>query len=65
MDVKYFYLNNQMDISYYIMIQISIIPQGFIYKYNIKEKVHNEYIFAQASKGMYGFLQSEIFNIMT
>ena len=47
------------------MIQISIIPQGFIYKYNIKEKVHNEYIFAQASKGMYGFLQSEIFNIMT
>ena len=40
-DVKYFYLNNHTDISEYIIIQISMIPQEFIDKYNLKYKVHN------------------------
>ena len=39
-DVKYFHLNNIMDGSEYIMIQISMIPQEFVDKYNIKEKAH-------------------------
>ena len=30
MDVKYFFLNNKMDKSEYIMIQISMIPQEFL-----------------------------------
>ena len=30
MHIKYFYLNNHMYISDYIMIQISMIPQEFI-----------------------------------
>ena len=30
MNVKYFYLNNQMDRVEYIMIQISMIPQDFV-----------------------------------
>ena len=38
MDVKYFYLNNMMDRKEYIMIQIFMIPQDFVDKYNIKEK---------------------------
>ena len=42
MDVKYFYLNKQMDKSEYTMIQISIIPQEFINKYNLRDKAHNE-----------------------
>ena len=41
-DVKYFYQNNQIDRAEYIMIQISMIPQKFVDKYNLKEKVHNE-----------------------
>ena len=41
MDIKYFYLNNQTDIAEYIMIQISMIPQEFFDKYNIKGKAHN------------------------
>ena len=40
------------------MIQISMIPQEFIDKYNIKYKVHNGYIFSQVTKGMYGLPQA-------
>ena len=35
MDMKYFCLNNKMDGAEYIMIQISMIPQEFVEKYNI------------------------------
>ena len=52
-DVKYFHLNNQMGRSEYIVIQISIIPQEFVDKYNLKGKVHNGYIFTLVTKGMY------------
>ena len=38
MDVKYFYLNKQIDISEYTTIQISMISQEFLEKYNLKEK---------------------------
>ena len=38
MDVKYFYLNNQMNGSEYIMIQISMIPLEFMSKYNHNKK---------------------------
>ena len=52
MDIKYFYLNNQMDRDEYIMIQLSMIPQQSVEKYNIAEKSHNEYIYARVKKGM-------------
>ena len=41
MDVKDFYLSNQMEKDKYIMIQLSIIPQEFVEKYNLTEKPHN------------------------
>ena len=47
MDVGYFYLKNQMYGAEYIMIQISMIPQEFVVKYNLKEKLHNGYIFTR------------------
>ena len=52
MEVKYFYLNNNMDRSEYTMIQIYMIPQEFLDKYNIKEKLRNGYIFAHVIRGM-------------
>ena len=58
MDVKYFYLNNMMDREEYIMIYITMIPQGFVDKYNLQEKSHNVYIYARVNNGMYGLLQS-------
>ena len=47
-----------MDRSEYIMIHISMIPQEFVEKYNLKDKVKNGYIFTQVTKGMYGIPQT-------
>ena len=58
MDVKYFYLNKQMERAEYITIYISMIPQEFVDKYNLTEKSHNGYIFTRVTKGMYGLPQS-------
>ena len=46
-----------MDGAEYNMIQISIIPQQFVEKYNLKERAHNGYIFARITNGMYGIPQ--------
>ena len=35
------------------MIHISMIPQEFVEKYNLKDKSHNGYIFAWVTKGVY------------
>ena len=58
MDVKYFYLNNQMYRAEYIMIQISMIPQEVVEIYNLTEKPHNGYIFVRVTKGVYGIPQA-------
>ena len=42
MDAKYFYLQNIMDREEYITIQIAIIPQEFVDKYNLQGKAQNE-----------------------
>ena len=57
MDVKYLYLNNQMDRDKYIMIHISMIPQEIVEKYNLAEKAHNGYIYTRVKKVMYGLPQ--------
>ena len=54
MNVKYFYLENQMYRTEYIMIQISEIPQESLDLYNLKGKAHNGYIFERVTKGVYG-----------
>ena len=58
MDVRYFYLNNHMGLSKYIMIHTSMIPEEFITDYNLKVKLHNVYNFKSATKYMYELLQS-------
>ena len=50
MGVKYFNLINHMDRYKYIMIQISMIPQEFLEKYNLAEKSHNGYIYERVTK---------------
>ena len=53
MDINDFYLNNHTDWIEQIMIHASIITEEFMTAYNIKEKVHNEYIYERVTKGMY------------
>ena len=52
MDVKGFFLNNHMDRDKYIKIQLSMIPQEFVVKYNLADKAHNGYIYASLTKGI-------------
>ena len=40
------------------MINISMIPPEFVYKYILKNKAHNGYIFAHVTKGIYGIPQA-------
>ena len=42
-----------MDKVEYILIQIAMIPQEFVYKYNLQEKAHNGYIYARVTKVIY------------
>ena len=58
MDIKYFYLNNHMNGAEYMMVQISMIPQEFVEKYNLKDKANTRYIFARVTNGMHGLPQS-------
>ena len=53
MDVKDFYLKNQVDRAEYIIVQISMIPQEFVDKHNLTEKAHNGYMFERVTKGIY------------
>ena len=41
MDVKYFYLNNNMDKAEHIIIQMYMTAQAFVNKYNLNNKVNN------------------------
>ena len=47
-----------MDRDEYIVIQISIVPQEFVEKYDLAEKSHNGYIYARVTNGMYGLPQA-------
>ena len=58
MDLTYFYLDNQMNRSEYIIIHISMIPQEFVGKYNLKEKAHNGKMFSRVNKWVYVLPQS-------
>ena len=54
-------LNNLLDNPEYMRLQISIIPQNIINKYNLTSVVDaNSSVYMKISKGMYGLKQSGI-----
>ena len=57
-DVKDFYLNTALDRYEYIRIPVHMIPQAIMDWYNLHDKVHNGYVYAEVHKGMYGFKQA-------
>ena len=58
LDIKIFYLNNDMERYEYMKIPIDIIPQDIIDRYNLMDKVHNGYVYVEIRKGMYGLPQA-------
>ena len=59
MEVNDFYLNNHMDRDKFIMIQLPMIPQDFVEKYNIAEKPHNGYINARVKNECTDYLNQD------
>ena len=57
-DLTNFYLNTLLDRPEYAHIQLSVMPQEIIDKYNLTQFVHNGWIYFQLSKGMYGLKQA-------
>ena len=58
MDIKDFYLNNELPRKEYIRIPADILPKEFMDLYDLHDKVYNGYIYAEVSKGMYGLPQA-------
>ena len=58
MDIKNFYLNNDMDHFEYVKIPLSAIPQAIIDQYNLEPLAHKGYVYVEIRKGMYGLPQA-------
>jgi hypothetical protein len=57
-DLSNFYLNTPLDQPEYARIQISIIPQEVINEYKLEQYAHNNWVYYELSKGMYGLKQA-------
>ena len=59
-DVKNFYLNNPMKMAAYLKMEIKIIPQEIIDKYDLLNKQYDGFLYVRIEKGMYGLVQAGI-----
>eukprot|EP00804_Cyclotella_cryptica_P006024 CCRYP_000276-RA/>CCRYP_000276-RA protein AED:0.08 eAED:0.08 QI:0/0/0/0.66/1/1/3/0/1069 len=61
-DISNFYLHLQtpLDRPEYIKIKITDIPQAFVNEYNLFHHVHNDWVYFEIRKGIYGLPQSGI-----
>ena len=59
-DISNFYLCTPLDRPEYIKIKLSDIPQEFIDEYNLLHHVHNDWVYFEIRKGIYGLPQSGI-----
>jgi Reverse transcriptase (RNA-dependent DNA polymerase) len=59
-DVKDFYLNTPMDPKdfAYMRIPIKVIPKEIMDEYNLWDLVHNDAVYVEVMKGMYGLKQA-------
>eukprot|EP00978_Attheya_sp_CCMP212_P026303 scaffold86274_cov53-Attheya_sp.AAC.3 len=57
-DVKDFYLNNDMEIYKYIRIPVKMIPEEFVIAYNLTPLIRNGFLYVEVRKGMYGLPQA-------
>jgi hypothetical protein len=59
-DVKNFYLCTPMERYEYMRLPIALIPPEIIDAYNLRDLVHNGYVYIEIRKGMYGLPQAGI-----
>lgn len=53
-DIENFYLNNLLPDPEYMKLPIEIIPNEIINLYNLSSLIHNQYLYLQINKGIYG-----------
>jgi hypothetical protein len=58
MDIKDFYLNTPLDEYEYMRIPVAFIPTEIFEFYNLKDLVHNGFVYVEIRKGMYGLPQA-------
>ena len=59
-DIINFYLNTTMQSKEYFKLPFHIIPQDIIDHYNLTQLQHNNFVYIQVNKGMYGLSQAGI-----
>ena len=57
-DAKNFYLATPLDDPEYMRILAALVPDSFIKKYNLKDKIKDGYIYMRIIRGIYGLPQS-------
>eukprot|EP00957_Ditylum_brightwellii_P009149 692015-Ditylum_brightwellii.AAC.1 len=58
LDIKDFYLNTPMEQYEYIKILFHLVPNEIKEQYDLNKLVHNDFIFVEVRKGMYGLPQA-------
>jgi hypothetical protein len=58
LDIKDFYLRTPMKDFEYMHIPLHMLPQAIIDQYNLTPLVHNNYVYVEIRKGMYGLPQA-------
>jgi hypothetical protein len=58
MDIKDFYLNNNLKRPEYMMIPVKLIPHTIMEQYNLTPLIHNNHVYVEINKGMYGLPQA-------
>ena len=60
LDIGNFYLGTEMDRFEYMFLPLALIPQEIIDQYELQSKVHNDKVYLEIRKGMYGLPQAGI-----
>jgi hypothetical protein len=59
-DIKNYYLNTPLGRFEYMVINLALLPQETIEKYDLKELEQDEKVYIEIQKGMYGLPQAGI-----
>jgi hypothetical protein len=60
LDLKDFFLASPMGEAEYMRIPLKYLPEDIMIRYNLSEKIHQNYIYCKIKKGMYGLKQAAI-----
>ena len=60
LDLKNFYLGTPVPEARYMKMKIDILPEDIIAKYNLRNIVHNGWVYIKIKQGMYGLKESGV-----